>query len=127
MICPGVQANSVRACNAGNVKRLFESRAGLESVPCLAPWNIPWNICSGVNGRQLVFHAMSVEHAYSLGFTAHDSCSHLFTEQTSGQDSRNMSRILPEAEVSHLYHASSHGERCETSCFALRVLVSFLK
>ena len=41
MICPGVQANSVRACNAGNVKRLFESRAGLESVPCLAPWNIP--------------------------------------------------------------------------------------
>ena len=62
MYCPGVQANSVHACNAGNVKRLFESRAGLESVPCLAPWNIPWNIYSSANGRRLVFHAMSVEH-----------------------------------------------------------------
>jgi hypothetical protein len=62
MICPGVHANSVHSCNAGNVKRLFKSRAGLESVPCLAPWNIPWNICSSADGRQLVFHAMSVEH-----------------------------------------------------------------
>jgi hypothetical protein len=24
MYCPGVQANSVHACNAGNVQRLFE-------------------------------------------------------------------------------------------------------
>jgi hypothetical protein len=44
MICPGVQANSVHSCNAGNVNdRLnvsLESRAWLESVPCLAPWNI---------------------------------------------------------------------------------------
>jgi hypothetical protein len=37
-----------------------------------------------------------------------------------------MSNILPEAEVSHLYHAPSHGERCETSRFAMRtVIVSF--
>jgi hypothetical protein len=62
MYCPGVHANSVHARNAGNVKRLFESRAWLESVPCLAPWNIPWNIYSCANGRQLVFHADLVEH-----------------------------------------------------------------
>jgi hypothetical protein len=29
MICPGAQANSVHACNAGDVKRLFESCAWL--------------------------------------------------------------------------------------------------
>jgi hypothetical protein len=39
-----------------------------------------------------------------------------------------MSNILPEAEVSHLHNAPSHGERCETSCFALRpVIVSLNK
>jgi hypothetical protein len=48
-----------------------------------------------------VFHADPVEHAYLLGFTANNNCSHLFTEQTSLQDSRIMSRILPEAEGSH--------------------------
>jgi hypothetical protein len=83
MYCPGVHANSVHAICAGNVNarlnRGLESCAWLDSVPCLAPWNIPWNICSSANGRRLVFHAMSVEHAYLLGFTANNNCSHLFT------------------------------------------------
>ena len=130
-VLPWCSSEHVHACNAGDVNdRLnvaLESCAWLESVPCLAPWNIPWNMYSCANGRRLVFHADPVEHAYLLGFIAHNNCSHLLTEQTSLQDSRNMSRILPEAEVSHLHHAPIHGERCETSCFAMRVLVSFLK
>jgi hypothetical protein len=44
MYCPGVHANSVHAICAGNVSgrlnRELESRAGLESEPCIAPWNI---------------------------------------------------------------------------------------
>jgi hypothetical protein len=64
--------------------------------------------------------------AYLLGFIANSNYSHLFTAFFSCQDSRIMCNILPEAEVSHLYHAPSHGERCETSCFAMRtVIVSF--
>ena len=51
MICPGVQANSVHACNAGNanacLNRALESCAWLVGWPCLSPWNIPWNIRSG--------------------------------------------------------------------------------
>ena len=119
MYCPGVHANSVHACNAGNVKRLFESRAGLESVPCLAPWNIPWNIYSSAMAVDLCSTLCLWNIAYLLGLTAHDSYSHLFTEQTSGQVLHSLCRILPEAEVSHLHHAPSHGERCETSCFAI--------
>jgi hypothetical protein len=45
MYCPNVQANSVHVISAGNVNgrlnRGLESCAGLESVPRLAPWNIP--------------------------------------------------------------------------------------
>ncbi len=78
-----VQANSVHVCNAGNangrLNRGLESCAGLESVPCLAPWNIPWNICSCANGHRLVFHADLVEHADLLGFVANNNCSRLFT------------------------------------------------
>jgi len=40
MYCPGVQANMFMRAMP-ELKRSFESRAGLESVPCLAPWNIP--------------------------------------------------------------------------------------
>ena len=45
MYCFGVHANSVRVSSAGNVNdrlnRELESCAWLESVTCLAPWNIP--------------------------------------------------------------------------------------
>jgi hypothetical protein len=108
MICPGVHANSVHSCNAGNangrLNRGLESRAWLESVPCLAPWNIPWNICSCANGHRLVFHANLVEHAYLLRFIANSNCSHLFTEQTSGQVLHSLCRILPEAEGKPLHY-----------------------
>jgi hypothetical protein len=43
MYCPGVQANSVHVCNAGNVNAclnvMLESRAGL--VPVLVPVPVP--------------------------------------------------------------------------------------
>ncbi len=34
MYCPSVQANSVHACNAGNVKRSFESWAWIMRWAC---------------------------------------------------------------------------------------------
>ena len=92
---------------------------GLRVCLALLRGTFPWNICSSANGHQLAFHASLVEHAYLLGFTANSNCSHLFTTFFSCQDSRIVCNILPEAEVSHLYHAPTHGERCETSCFAI--------
>ena len=68
MICPGVQANSVHACNAGNVKRSFESRAWLVGVPCLARGTFPWNMYSCANGHALVFHADLVEHCLGVRY-----------------------------------------------------------
>jgi hypothetical protein len=72
MPVPGVHANSVHSCNAGNangrLNRGLESRAWLESVPCLAPWNIPWNMYSCANGRRLVFHADLVEHCLDVRY-----------------------------------------------------------
>ncbi len=72
MICPGVQACSVHVISAGNANGRLNvslgSCAWLESVPCLAPWNIPWNMYSCANGRRLVFHADLVEHCLDVRY-----------------------------------------------------------